>query len=157
MQQEVPEAPAVAVVVGWRELVALPGLAIGPLRAKIDTGARSSSLHVDEQWRFVERGAPWVGFRLRPRRRSPGICEAVAPIHDEREVADSGGRRTRRVFVLTPLRLARQERLVEINLTDRGGMLFPLLVGRTALQGAFTVDPSRSFVHGKRRGPRAEG
>lgn len=157
MQQAVPEAPAVPVVVGWRELVALPGLAIGPLRAKIDTGARSSSLHVDAQWRFVERGAPWVGFRLQPRRRFPRVCEAAAPIHDEREVGDSGGHRTRRVFILTPLQLAQRERLAEINLTDRGGMLFPLLVGRTALQGAFTVDPSRSFVHGRRLGGREQG
>ncbi len=151
MQEEVSEASAVPVVVGWRELVVLPGLAVGPLRAKIDTGARSSSLHVDEQWRFVERGAPWIGFRLRPRRRLPRVCEAAAPIHDERDVVDSGGRRSRRVFILTPLRLAGMERPAEINLTDRGGMLFPLLVGRTALQGAFTVDPSRSFVHGRRR------
>jgi hypothetical protein len=151
MQEESCEAAAVPVVVGWRELVALPRLAVGPLRAKLDTGARSSSLHVDEQWRFVERGAPWIGFRLRPRPRLPRIYEAAAPIHDERDVADSSGRRTRRVFILTPLQLAQTERLVEINLTDRGGMLFPLLVGRTALQGMFTVDPSRSFVHGRKR------
>lgn len=138
-------------MVGWRELAVLPGLAVGPLRAKIDTGARSCSLHVDEQWRFVEGGVPWVGFRLRPRRRTARVLEAAAPLYDEREVADSGGRRTRRAFILTPLRLAGVERPVEINLTDRGGMLFPLLVGRTALQDTFTVDPSRSFVHGRRQ------
>jgi hypothetical protein len=141
-------------VIGWRERIALPQLGIASLRAKIDTGARSSSLHVDAQWRFVEAGAPWVGFRLRPRRRQSHVHEAIAPIHDEREVVDSGGHRTRRVFIRTALRIAGLERTVEINLTDRCGMLFPMLVGRTALQGAFTVDPARSFV---RRGAALPG
>ena len=142
------------VVIGWRERVVLPDLGIASLRAKIDTGARSSSLHVDAQWRFVEAGAPWVGFRLTPRRRQAHVHETAAPIHDEREVADSGGHRTRRVFIRTALRIAGLERTVEINLTDRCGMLFPMLVGRTALQGAFTVDPARSFV---RRGAALPG
>lgn len=75
------------------------------------------------------------------------MVEAVAPVHDEREVADSSGHRAPRVFIRTGLRLAGVEREVEINLTDRCGMLFPMLVGRTALQGVFTVDPARSFVH----------
>lgn len=138
---------AVPIVVGWRERVVLPVLGIASLRAKIDTGARSSSLHVDEQWRFVEAGAPWVGFRLRLHRHRARTVEAAAPVHDEREVADSSGHRSLRVFIRTGLRLAGVERLVEINLTDRCGMLFPMLVGRTALQGAFTVDPARSFVY----------
>lgn len=142
------DAPAqVAIVLGWRERVALPELGIARLRAKIDTGARSSALHVDAQWRFTEAGAPWVGFRLVPRRGARQAYEAQASIHDERDVADSGGRRTRRIFIRTVLRLAGVDQAVEINLTDRGEMLFPMLIGRTALQGAFTVDPSRSFLH----------
>jgi hypothetical protein len=68
---------------------------------------------------------------------------------DEREVVDSGGHRSLRPFLRTTLWLGGQERAVEINLTDRGGMLFPLLVGRSALGGAFTVDPARSFLHPK--------
>ncbi len=136
------------IVLGWREWLALPALGIDAIRAKVDTGARSSALHVDAQWRFVEAGVPWVGFRLStgvPGRRS---IEAAAPIHDEREVMDSGGRRSRRVFLRTPLRLAGIERPIEINLTDRAGMLFPMLLGRTALKRVFTVDPARSFLHG---------
>lgn len=135
------------VLLGWREHVALPGLGIGRLRAKVDTGARSSCLHVDAQWRFVEGGAPWVGFRLRTHRLRERIHEAAAPLADERQVVDSGGHRTLRPFIRTTLRLAGVEREVEINLTDRCGMLFPMLVGRSALQGLFTVDPSRSFAH----------
>jgi len=135
------------IVLGWREWLTLPELGVARLRAKVDTGARSSALHVDEQWRFVEAGAPWIGFRLTPGKSATGVIEASAPIFDEREVVDSGGHRCRRVFVCTLLRLAGQERRIEINLTNRRDMLFPMLLGRTALAGIFTVDPSCSFVH----------
>jgi hypothetical protein len=138
---------------GWREWAVLPGLGLPRMRAKIDTGARSCALHVDAQWRFVEGGAPWVGFRVRCGKRQVRMVEAVAPLLDEREVVDSGGHRGLRPFLRTKLWLAGHERAVEINLTDRGGMLFPLLVGRSALGGAFTIDPARSFLHP--RPPRA--
>lgn len=137
-----------SITVGWREWVALPALGLAAVRAKVDTGARSSALHVDAHWRFVEGGAPWVGFRLSPGVQGP--VEAVAPVVDEREVADSGGHRTLRTFLRTPVRLAGFEREIEVNLTDRRGMRFPMLLGRTALAGAFTVDPARSFLHGRR-------
>ncbi|TWI06274.1 hypothetical protein IP90_00540 [Luteimonas cucumeris] len=137
------------VTLGWREWVALPALGVPRLRAKIDTGARSSALHVDAQWRFVEGGAPWVGFRLTHGRARGVVVEAQAPIHDEREVADSGGRRERRVFLRTPLQLAGCQREIEINLTNRGAMLFPMLLGRTAMAGLFTIDPAGSFLHGR--------
>ncbi|MFZ5656170.1 MAG: ATP-dependent zinc protease [Pseudomonadota bacterium] len=137
------------IVVGWREWAALPAMGLVAVRAKIDTGARSSALHVDAQWRFVEGGAPWVGFRLSP--GLDGAVDAQAPVVDERVVVDSGGHRTLRVFLRTPLRLAGIEGEIEVNLADRRGMRFPMLLGRTALAGAFTVDPSRSFLHGRRR------
>lgn len=136
------------IVLGWRECVALPDLRIGQLRAKVDSGARSSALHVDSQWKFVEQGQPWVGFCLSPGYGAPEI-EVVAPVFDEREVTDSGGHCTRRVFVRTTLALAGVQREIEINLSDRGGMLFPMLLGRTALARMFTVDPGRSFLHGR--------
>jgi len=135
------------ILLGWREWAVLPDLGLPRMRAKIDTGARTSALHVDAHWRFAEGGAPWVGFRLRYGRRRVRVLEAAAPLADEREVIDSGGHRSLRPFLHTSLWLAGRERAVEINLTDRGGMLFPLLVGRSALAGAFTVDPARSFLH----------
>jgi len=134
---------------GWREWAVLPDLGLPRMRAKIDTGARTSALHVDASWRFAEGGAPWVGFRVRCGRRRERTVEAAAALVDEREVIDSGGHRGLRPFLRTTLWLAGQARPVEINLTDRGSMLFPLLVGRSALGGAFTVDPARSFLHPK--------
>lgn len=134
------------VVLGWREWVALPELRVRRLRAKVDTGARSSALHVDAQWRFTEAGAPWVGFRVSDGREH---VEAFAPVHDEREVVDSGGHRSRRVFLRTRLWLAGAVRTIELNLCDRRDMAFPMLLGRSALAGGFAVDPARSFVHGR--------
>ncbi|MFO1473273.1 MAG: RimK/LysX family protein [Lysobacterales bacterium] len=134
---------------GWREWAVLPELGLPRMRAKIDTGARSCALHVDASWRFAEGGAPWIGFRVRCGRKRVRMVEAAAPLVDEREVVDSGGHRGLRPFLRTTLWLAGQARPVEINLADRGGMLFPLLVGRSALGGAFTVDPARSFLHPK--------
>ncbi|TWI09150.1 ATP-dependent zinc protease family protein [Aerolutibacter ruishenii] len=139
------------VVLGWREWVALPGLGIEAVRAKVDSGARTSALHVDAQWRFHEQGAPWVGFRVTPGTRCQAAVEAAAPIRDERVVTDSGGHRTLRTFLRTTLVLGGVEREIEINLAQRQGMLFPMLLGRTAMARAFTVDPSRSFLHGRAR------
>jgi len=140
---------ATRIVLGWREWVALPALGIGALRAKVDSGARSSALHVDAHWRFTERGVPWVGFRLGADGTEGPAMEGFAPILDEREVTDSGGHRTRRIFLRTPLRVAGVERDIDMNLSNRRGMLFPMLLGRTAMARMFTIDPARSFLHGR--------
>ena len=142
------------VMLGWREWVSLPQLAIPAIRAKVDTGARTSALHVDAQWRFVDGGVPWVGFRLTPGLAADAAIESVAQVLDERVVRDSGGKRGTRVFLRTQLTLAGCARDIEINLTDRAGMRFPLLLGRTAIAGMFTVDPAVSFLHGRRRAPK---
>lgn len=138
------------VVLGWREWVDLPGLGLDGIRAKVDSGARTSALHVDAQWRFFEAGQPWVGFRVTPGANGTGAVEGAAVLADERDVTDSGGHRTRRAFIRTSLRLGGIEREIDINLTDRRRMLFPMLLGRTAMARAFTVDPARSFLHGRR-------
>ncbi|MDQ3038268.1 MAG: RimK/LysX family protein [Pseudomonadota bacterium] len=137
---------------GWREWVALPTLQLPWIRAKLDTGARSSALHVERQWRFIQAGAPWVGFVVRPSARGK-LIEATAAIVDERIVTDSGGHRNLRVFVRTQLRLAGLDHAIEMNLADRCGMRFPLLLGRTALSQGLMVDPAASFLHGRK--PRA--
>lgn len=144
------------IVVGWREWVALPGLGIGAIRAKVDTGARTSALHVDRQWRFTEGGMPWVGFELHGAGRRAPAVRGCAPVADERWVSDSGGHRTRRVFLQTTLMVGGAALPLEINLSDRGGRLYPMLLGRSALREGFVVDPARSSIHGRpRRAPEA--
>lgn len=147
-------APALTprVAIGWREWVALPALGIDALRAKVDTGARSSALHVDTQWCFNEAGAPWVGFRLTTDVVGR-VVEGRAPVHDMRPVTDSGGHRTERVFIATDIALGGVTRRVEVNLADRRGMRFPMLLGRTALARAFVVHPGRAFVLGRPAAP----
>lgn len=131
---------------GWREWLALPSLGIAAIRAKIDTGARSSALHVESLETFREDGLLQVRFAVRPRRRSAALIQCRAPVVDRRTVTDSGGHRSERWFIRAGLALADQCFDIDINLTDRRAMLFPLLLGRSALVGRFRVDPALSYT-----------
>jgi hypothetical protein len=144
--------PATPVVLGWREWLALPDLGIRAIRAKVDSGARSSALHVDALETDFRDGVEWVRFHL----GSGGMFDsamdgewAEAPVLDRRIVTDSGGHRTERIFIRTTLRMSGAAWPVEINLSHRRNMLFPMLLGRTAMAGRFLVDPQRSFVLGE--------
>ena len=137
------------IVLGWRERLALPELGIGLLKAKLDTGARSSSLHVDTLETFQSRGDTWLRFTLSIRRRHPFEISCEAPALDRRIVTDTGGRRTERWFIRTQVTLAGQSFSVDVNLTDRRHMLFPLLLGRSALVGRFAVDPALSYTQSR--------
>ena len=130
---------------GWREWAGLPDLDIRAIRAKLDTGARTSSLHVESIEIADEAGIQIARFGVRVRRRAAAVRTCVAPVVDRRRVTDSGGHRSERWFVRTRLALAGAEYEIDINLTDRGGMLFPLLLGRSALDGRFRVDPGVSY------------
>jgi hypothetical protein len=135
--------------VGWREWLALPVLGVSYLKAKVDTGARTSALHVEWHEVTTERGAPWVRFALlsSSTARLEQACEAA--ILDRRQVTDSGGHRTERVFIETEVALGGRRWRIETNLTNRRGMLFPMLLGRTAMAGRLLVDPARSYVLGE--------
>lgn len=137
-------------VLGWREWLALPELGIPAIKAKIDTGARSSALHAASVETFRRDGAEWVRFRIHPVRSRPEITvEGHARILDRRVVSDSGGHREERIFVRTPVVAGGTEWNIEINLTDRETMLFPMLLGRTAMAGRVRVDPAHSYVLGR--------
>jgi len=135
---------------GWREWLALPDIGIQAICAKIDTGARSSALHVDHWELFNREGLEWVRFTLHPGRLgSEGTVDAEALVVDRRKVTDSGGHETERLFIRTRLRVGELEYPVEINLTDRRNMRFPMLLGRTAMAGHVRVDPEASFLLGE--------
>jgi hypothetical protein len=104
-------------------------------------------LHVEAIETRNQAGREQVRFLLAPGEGRPPHW-AEAPVLDRRIVTDSGGHRSERIFILTPLRLAGEEWPIEINLTHRRNMLFPMLLGRTAMAGRFLVDPARSFVLG---------
>jgi len=136
-------------VVGWREWVALPAIDVPWVKAKLDTGARSSALHAFD----IEEldGGDRVRFRVRPWQESDEDAVLVeCPVHDRRIVRSSTGHAQRRYVVLLELELFGRKVLAETTLTNRDQMGFRMLVGRQALRkGGFVVDAGRSFVGGK--------
>jgi len=138
-------------LLGWREWVQLPALHLTPIRAKIDTGAKSCALHAFYVEQFRRRGADWVRFGMHPLiKRHDLVVHCEAPLSDRRIVTDSGGHREQRCVIETELQLGLHRVAAEVTLTDRETMQFRMLIGRNALRG-FVVDPNRSFVLGRQR------
>lgn len=135
---------------GWREWLALPDLGLTLIKAKIDTGARTSTLHAFSVEPFQCDGRLHVRFGVHPlQKRTDVVVYGEAPVIDRRPVTDSGGHTEERYVIATRLVLAGREWPIELTLTNREEMLFRMLLGRTALAGRTLVDPGLSYVTGR--------
>jgi hypothetical protein len=139
------------IILGWREWLALPDFGIAAIKAKVDSGARTSALHVESLAEHERDGQIWLRFTVLTGRRGaePVLCEARAA--ERRAVIDSGGHKTLRWFINTQFELAGQRWHAQVNLTSRRDMLFPLLLGRNALSGRFIADPAAAYRYGRPR------
>ena len=130
---------------GWRELVHLPELGLHEVPAKIDTGARTSSLHGTVLEEFEREGEKYVRFAVDfARQHVRQVCEAVHV--DIRGITSSNGETQRRYVIKTPLRIGDVEFRAEISLADRSDMQFPMLIGRSSLRRRFVVDSGYSWL-----------
>lgn len=138
-------------VVGWREWAALPKLGIGRIKAKIDTGARTSALHAYDVSVIKRQGREFVRFKVHPLQRvTRKVVDCEAPLKEWRHVMDSGGRRTLRPVILTTVEIGSTLIEIEITLIARDQMGFRMLIGREAIKGTWVVDPAKSFIAGTR-------
>lgn len=136
--------------IGWREWVSLPDLGLPEIKAKIDTGARTSCLHAFSVEPFSKDGKDWVRFGIHPHQDDTETeVFSEAEVIDKRMISDSGGHKEERYVITTEVELANQRWPIEITLTNRDTMLFRMLLGRTAMANRMIVDPGKSFLFGK--------
>ncbi|MBS2940316.1 ATP-dependent zinc protease [Nocardioides sp. J2M5] len=144
------DAPASKVVVGWREWVGLPQAGVDFMKAKIDTGARSSSIHAFDLEAYEHDRAEWVRFSIHPWQKSDDDhVELSLPVLDMREVRSSNGQVEKRYAVALDVTLAGRTITTVMTLSNRDEMGFRMLIGREALERGFLVDSSLSYAGGK--------
>ncbi|MEN7341553.1 MAG: ATP-dependent zinc protease [Pseudomonadota bacterium] len=146
-----PTRGAPTLTVGWREWVDLPDLGLSGIKAKVDTGARTSALHAFAVEPYRDGGVLRARFRIQPAHRDNRIerlCDAE--VVDQRSVKNSGGDSELRLVIGTTLALGDHSWPIELTLTARDNMKFRMLLGRTAINGRALVNPERSYLTGRR-------
>jgi hypothetical protein len=135
---------------GWREWVSLPGIAVPWIKAKLDTGARTSAIHAFGIEQFEKNGGTWVRYSIHPwQKTDAGAVEVESRVHDRRTVRSSSGFADDRFVVMMDIRLVTRTITAEVTLSRRDEMGFRMLVGRQALRQGFVVDPGRSYLGGR--------
>lgn len=136
------------VEIGWCELVDLPDLGLFGMHAKIDTGARTSSIHATRIRAFERDGEEWVRFHS-PRSAAHGPLDCEARLIERRLVTSSNGSRQNRYVIGTTARLGPLTWEAQLTLANRATMAFPVLVGRRALKRGFLVNSGKRWLLGK--------
>jgi len=150
-----PGPPETLPISGWREWVGLPGLSIRSIKAKIDSGARSSCLHAFDMEMMEREGASWVRFAVHPIQRNDAkVVWCEAPVHDVRSVRSSNGEVSQRVVIRTLLSIFGRRWPIDLTLNNRDAMGFRMLIGREAVRGRFVIDSGGSYFAGRPKRPR---
>jgi len=135
---------------GWREWTCLPQLSIRSIKAKIDSGARSSCLHAFDMEFLDREGVAWVRFAVHPiQRNDEKVVWCEAPVHDRRLVRSSNGEVSVRNVIRTELRIFGRTWPIDLTLNNRDAMGFRMLIGREAVRGRFLIDSNRSYLAGR--------
>ncbi|MFP7569530.1 ATP-dependent zinc protease [Marivita sp. S2033] len=133
-------------VIGWHECISLPELGLKDFAVKVDTGAKTTALHADDIETFMRDGKKWVRFRSPD---IPGLPQRTCefPVFTKRDITNTSGTPESRIVIRTPMILAGRRWKIDISLTDRGTMRFPLILGRRALRRhKIVVHPGKSYL-----------
>ncbi len=134
-------------IIGWREILVLPELGIEKIKAKIDSGARTSALHAFDLDYFTHNNQEMVKFKVHPHQKdSHTTITTFARLIEHREVTNSGGHTQLRPVIKTVVKLGLHQWEIELTLTNRDVMGFRMLLGRQALKKRFLIDTSKSFL-----------
>lgn len=139
-------------LIGWREWVSLPDFGIESIKVKVDTGARSSSLHAFNERTFRRGNEDWIAFEIHPLQRNSKVSiEVESPLLEYRKVRSSSGHAMRRPVILVDVHWMEHKFPIELTLARRDQMGFRMLLGRQAVRERFLVDSGHSFLGGKPR------
>jgi ribosomal protein S6--L-glutamate ligase len=138
-------------IIGWKEWFSLDCLGLPSIKGKIDTGAKTSSLHAFNIESFYIEDVEYVKFEIHPLQKNKQLSRTcVARVIDRRMVCDSGGKKEKRFVIKSDLYIGKTKVRIELTLANRDSMAFRMLLGREAIkQAKMLVDPSKSFVQGK--------
>jgi ribosomal protein S6--L-glutamate ligase len=153
MGNNIPEQKTI----GWEEWCALPQLGLPAIKAKVDTGAKTSALHAYDIVPFKKDGKQYVEFKVHPLQKNEDIeCKCTARLIGTRVVTSSNGERETRYVILTKMKFGTMVFEAELTLTSRHNMTFRMLLGRQALrQAQFIVDPAKSYTLGRKKAVRS--
>lgn len=139
--------------IGWKEWFELPCLALPAIKGKIDTGAKTSSLHAFNIESFYLEDVEYVRFDVHPLQKNKRLKRScVARVVERRMVSDSGGKKEKRFVIKSDLKIGERKVRIELTLANRDSMAFRMLLGREAVkQAKMLVDVSKAFVQGTRK------
>jgi len=154
---ELPKKKRVYKVIGWREWVSLPELGIKTVKAKVDTGAKTSTLHAIDVEIHKRGTKKYVSFAIHPYQKDNHYTvRAEAELYEERHIKDSGGKVTIRPVIRTEIKIGKVVKQIELTLINRDEMGFRMLIGREAIKGQYLVNPMRSFLSRKKKRKKRE-